>query len=486
MGGAKLHAHHVAELVRRGDLSAYEHVCQILEKIERIEDKVRAYITLIPDIALEKAKEVDRKVEKGKRLGKLAGVVLAIKDVISTKGIPTTCGSLMLQDYIPPYDATAVERAVAEDAIIIGKTNMDEFAMGSTTENSAFGPTFNPWDLSRVPGGSSGGSAAALAAGEADISLGSDTGGSVRCPASFCGVVGLKPTYGLVSRYGLIAYANSLEQIGPLTLCVRDCALLMEVVSGHDPRDSTSIPTEPKKYQDVLEKGVEGLRIGVPEEMIGEGVDPLVAKEVWRAVDTLSELGAVCEETSLPSLEYSLAAYYVIAMSEASSNLARYDGVRYGFRAPDEGMDWSSAYSKTRRLGFGPEVRRRILLGTYALSAGYFDKYYLKAMKVRTLIKRDFDEAFKRFDVLASPTMPILPPKIGEKVADPLSMYMCDIDTVPANLAGIPSISVPCGLVDGLPVGFQAMAPPLGEELLLRVGYALESQVRLYERIPVV
>jgi len=351
--------------------------------------------------------------------------------------------------------------------------------MGSTTEYSYFGPTRNPWDKSRVPGGSSGGSAAAVAALEAPLALGSDTGGSIRCPSSFCSTVGLKPTYGAVSRYGLVSYSNSLEQIGPIAGDVRSCALLMDCISGYDPRDSTSSDRAPKGLVERVEDTPKGLKIGVPRELIGEGVQDAVSKTVWRAVHELDGLGLSYEEVSLPMLKYALASYYIIAMSEASSNLARYDGLRYGFRIPNRSLDWNTVFSKVRRRGFGIEVRRRIILGTYALSAGYFDQYYLKAQKIRTLIRREFDSAFKRFDVLVSPSMPILPFRLGEKLQDPLELYMCDMDTVPANLTGIPSLSVPCGLSRGLPVGLQIMAPPFREDLLFQVGRLVEEEIHV-------
>jgi len=390
----------------------------------------------------------------------------------------------MLEIFVPPYDADVIERVKGEDGIIIGKANMDEFAMGSSTETSYFGPTNNPWDLSRVPGGSSGGSAAAIATDETILAFGADTGGSVRCPASYCSVVGIKPTYGLVSRYGLIAYANSLEQIGPMARDVYDCALFLSIIAGHDPKDSTSVKVAPKDYTEFLKNSVEGFKIGVPKEFFGEGTSGDVEKQAWRGVHKLEELGAHCEETSLPSLEYALATYYIVAMSEASSNLARYDGLRYGYRVDRDDGDWSTVYSKNRRIGFGAEVRRRIILGTYALSAGYYDKYYLKALKIRTLIRRDFENAFKRFNVLVGPTMPIPPFKIGEKIQDPLALYMCDVDTVSANLAGLPAMSVPSGFTDSLPVGMQIIAPPLREDLMLQVAYTFEQNTPHKSRKP--
>jgi aspartyl-tRNA(Asn)/glutamyl-tRNA(Gln) amidotransferase subunit A len=371
-----------------------------------------------------------------------------------------------------------------EDAVIIGKTNMDEFAMGSTTETSYFGPTHNPWNLSKVPGGSSGGSAASIAADESTLALGSDTGGSIRCPASYCSVVGIKSTYGLVSRYGLIAYANSLEQIGPISRNVYDCALFLSVIAGYDSKDSTSVKMEPRDYTKFLRNSVEGFRIGVPTEFFGEGTSETIKKQVWRAIDKLEDLGASCEETSLPTIEYALAAYYIVAMSEASSNLARYDGLRYGYRIDRDDADWSTVYSKNRQIGFGAEVRRRIILGTYALSAGYYDKYYLKALKIRTLIRRDFEQAFKKFDVLIGPTMPVPPFNLGEKIEDPLALYMCDVDTVSANLTGLPAISIPCGFANDLPVGMQILAPPLREDLMLQMAYSFEQNTTCKNQKP--
>jgi aspartyl-tRNA(Asn)/glutamyl-tRNA(Gln) amidotransferase subunit A len=392
----------------------------------------------------------------------------------------------MLKNFVPPYAAAVIERIKREHGVIIGKTNMDEFALGSSTDTRHFGPTRNPWDLSRVPGGSSGGSAACIATDEAILALGTDTGGSIRCPASYCSVVGLKPTYGLVSRYGLIAYANSLEQIGPMAKDVYDCALFLTVIAGHDSKDGTSVKAAPKDYMEFLKDTVKGFKIGVPIEFFGEGTSDEVKKQVWNGIQKLEELGASCEETSLPTLEHSLATYYIIAMSEASSNLARYDGIRYGYRVDKDEGDWTTVYSRNRRIGFGAEVRRRIILGTYALSAGYYNKYYLKALKVRTLIRKDFDEAFKKFDVLIGPTMPFPPFKIGEKIKDPLALYMSDVDTVSANLAGLPAISVPCGFTNGLPIGMQIMAPPLREDLTLQAAYTFEQNTSYRNRKPTV
>jgi len=470
--------------IMAGETTAKECVSSIFERVKEIEDKVHAYLTLTEKHAVEQAAEIDKKIARGRKVGRLAGVAVAVKDVICTKDIPTTCASRMLEKFVPPYDATVIEKMSMEDAVLIGKTNMDEFAMGSSTETSYFDATRNPWDLSRVPGGSSGGSSAAIIADAAILALGSDTGGSIRCPASFCSVTGLKPTYGLVSRYGLIAYANSLEQIGPITKDVYDCALLLSVIAGYDPRDSTSANLKAKDYTMFLKKSVRGIKIGVPKEFFGEGTTKDVAKIVWGGIEKLEALGASYEEISLPSLKYALPAYYLIAMSEASSNLARYDGVRYGYRISEEDLNWNTTFSKDRKVGFGPEVRRRIILGTFALSAGYYDQYYQKALKVRTIIRRDFEKAFKKFDVIIGPTMPIPPFKIGEKIKDPLTLYMCDVDTVPSNLYGGPAISIPCGFSGSLPTGMQIMAQPFREDLILRVSYAFEQNTSYHKHKP--
>jgi len=477
-------AKEIAYKVKSRELTAEELIDLFFERIAEVEGKLHSFVTLLKEQALAEAKEIDAKIRKGEKLGRLAGVPVALKDNLCTRGVPTTCSSRMLKNFIPPYDATVVERLKAEDAVIVGKTNMDEFAMGTTTETSYFGPTRNPWDLRRVPGGSSGGSAASVSACEAALALGSDTGGSVRCPASFCSVVGLKPTYGRVSRYGLIAYANSLEQIGPIAKNASDCALLFNIISGHDPRDSTSIPNREAPHQNV--SGVEGLKIGVPREFFGEGTERAVSKRVWEAIYTLEGLGCEYEEASLPSLEYALSAYYIIAMSEASSNLARYDGVRYGFCIEEEkeSANWATVFAKNRREGFGPEVRRRIILGTYALSAGYFNRYYLRALKVRTLIRKDFERLFKRYDILATPTMPVTPFNIGEKIEDPLELYMCDVDTVTPNLAGIPALSIPCGFKEGLPIGLQLIGPPFSENKLLRIAEVYQENTSFHKENP--
>jgi aspartyl-tRNA(Asn)/glutamyl-tRNA(Gln) amidotransferase subunit A len=482
----ELKAQEILQKIQNKEVTAEECVHAVFERIHKLETIINAFVTLTEEQALKKAKEIDIKISKEKKVGKLAGVSIAIKDAICTHGIFTTCSSRMLENFIPPYDAEVIQRIKHEDGIIVGKTNMDEFAMGSSTETSYFGPTRNPWDPQRVPGGSSGGSAACITTDEAVLSLGTDTGGSIRCPASYCSVVGLKPTYGLVSRYGLIAYANSLEQIGPMAKDVTDCALFLSVIAGHDSKDSTSVDMAPKDYTEYLNNTIEGFRIGVPKEFFGEGTNDVVKKQVWNSINKLEELGATYEETSLPTLEHSLATYYIIAMSEASSNLARFDGLRYGYRVDKDTGDWTSVYSQDRRAGFGAEVRRRIILGTYALSAGYYSKYYLKALKVRTLIRSNFEEAFKNFDVLIGPTMPFPPFKIGEKIADPLALYISDVDTVSANLAGLPAISVPCGFSDGLPIGLQILAPPLREDLLLQTAFTFEQNTDYMNRKPAV
>lgn len=472
-----LTAKEIAHEVKEGGISAKEVVHYFYERLKRVEAKVHAFITLTKELALQTAEQVDAKVQRGENPGKLAGVPVAVKDVICVAHTRTTCASKILENYVPPYDATVITRLKNEGAVIIGKTNMDEFAMGSSTETSAFGPTRNPWDLERVPGGSSGGSAAALASAMAPLALGSDTGGSVRCPASFCGVVGLKPTYGSVSRYGLIAYACSLEQIGPMARTVEDCALLFSIICGRDEHDSTSVPV---KAELNIEKpqNLSGLRLAIPKEFMGEGVHEGVVKTFLEAVDVFKEGGATVEEISMPSVNYALPAYYLIAVSEASSNLARYDGVRYGLRCKEE-ADWSTVYAKTRAKGFGAEVKRRIILGAFALSAGYYGRYYLKALKVRTLIKQEFEKALKNYDALLAPTMPIPPFKIGERITDPLSMYMVDVDTVPVNLAGVPALSIPCGFTEGLPVGLQIIGRFFEENLVFKLGAYFEEETGL-------
>ena len=455
----------ITDVLRRVEESSAEDVA--FEHLEQIrKSKFNTFITVAEDQSLERARLIDSgELKSG---GRLAGVPIAIKDNMSTAGILTTCASHILDGYIPPYDATVVERLYAEGAIVIGKTNMDEFAMGTSTESSYYGPTRNPHNPDCVPGGSSGGSAATVAAGEVAISLGSDTGGSVRCPASFCGVVGLKPTYGAVSRYGLVSYANSLEQIGPIASNVEDVAFLYSIIAGYDPKDSTSVEVDTEIEVDC---DVEGLTIGVPAQYFGEGIDPAVESAVWDGIHHLEGEGATYSEVDMPHTDYALAAYYIIAISEASSNLARFDGMRYGLRTDDK--DWSTTFSDVRALGFGEEVKRRIILGTFALSTGYHDKYYLKALQVRTLVKQDFDLAFMDVDVLIAPTMPMPAFRIGELV-DPLSQYLADVNTVPINLAGVPSVSVPCGSTDGLPIGMQIIGRYFDEPRILGVAAAVE------------
>ena len=468
----------ISDVLRRiKESSAEEVVAEHLEQIRK--SKFNTFITVAEDQSLQRARLIDS--EESESNGRLSGVPIAIKDNISTKGIKTTCASHILDGYIPPYDATVVERLYNEGAIVIGKTNMDEFAMGTSTESSYFGPTRNPYNPDCVPGGSSGGSAATVAAGEVAISLGSDTGGSVRCPASFCGVVGLKPTYGAVSRYGLISYANSLEQIGPMASNVQDLALLYSIIAGYDPKDSTSVDVGTGTGAETGERTgagadtnaeVRGLKIGIPAQYFGEGIDPAVEKAVRNGVHDLEDSGATCTEIDMPHTDYALAAYYIIAMSEASSNLARFDGMRYGLRTEDK--DVITTFSDVRALGFGEEVKRRIILGTFSLSTGYHDRYYLKALKIRTLVKQDFDSAFKDVDVLITPTMPMPAFKIGELV-DPISQYLADVNTVPINLAGVPSVSVPCGSTRGLPIGMQIIGRYFDESRILGVAAAVEA-----------
>ena len=466
----------LAAAVRSGERSARSVVDEHLEAIRSGEPEIHAFNLVLADEALAAADEVDRRVAAGEDPGPLAGVPVALKDNLCTRGVPTTCSSRILEGWLPPYDATVVERLAAAGAVVVGKTNLDEFAMGSSTENSAFGVTRNPLDPTRVPGGSSGGSAAAVAAGFAPLALGSDTGRSIRQPAALCGVVGVKPTYGAVSRYGLVAFASSLDQVGPFARTVSDAALLLEAIGGHDPRDSTSIPEPAPGLTEVLDRGVEGLRIGVIEELSGDGLEGIaddVRSRLGEAASALAAAGATVETTSVPSTVYGLSAYYVIAPAEASSNLARYDGVRYGLRvdAPNAG-DMNTA---TRTAGFGDEVKRRIMLGTYALSAGYYDAYYGKSQKVRTLIVQDFARAYEEFDLLLCPTAPTTAFPIGEKTADPMTMYLNDVCTIPSNLAGHPAMSVPFGVGDdGMPVGVQILAPAMGEPTMFQAAAVLE------------
>ncbi|HUW64819.1 MAG TPA: Asp-tRNA(Asn)/Glu-tRNA(Gln) amidotransferase subunit GatA [Spirochaetia bacterium] len=469
------------DLLVRSEVSAADITRSVLDRVDQVEGRIKAYVTVTAERALAVADEVDKKLAAGEKMGPLAGIPMALKDNMCTRGVRTTCSSRILENFVPPYNATVVEKLAGAGSPVIGKTNLDEFAMGSSTENSAFFTTSNPWNPDLVPGGSSGGSAAAVAAGEAIYALGSDTGGSIRQPASFCGVVGMKPTYGLVSRYGLVAFASSLDQIGPLTRNVTDCALVLQAIAGPDERDSTCAPGPVPNFAAALTGDVRGIRVGVPKEYLAQGVDPRVAGTVQAAIDLLAAMGAEVEETSLPHTSYALPVYYLIAPAEASSNLARYDGVRYGYRAAVTG-DVVDMFMRTRSEGFGAEVKRRIMLGTYALSAGYYDAYYLKALKVRTLIKQDFDRAFERYDVLLTPTSPTLPFKKGERTMDPVAMYLSDICTLAAPLAGIPALSLTCGFVDDLPVGLQLMGPPFGEQTLLRVAHAYEQKAGHWRR----
>jgi len=463
----------LSEKLRRREISAIELTESVIQQIERLEPQIQAYITLTLELAREMAQQAQARLDAGE-WNPLLGIPIAIKDNISTRGVRTTCASRILQNYIPPYDATVTARLKQAGAVILGKTNMDEFAMGSSTEYSAFHPTRNPWDLSRVPGGSSGGSAAAVAAHLTVAALGSDTGGSIRQPAAYCGVVGLKPTYGRVSRYGLIAYASSLDQIGPLTKTVADCALMMNVMAGKDPLDATSVDVLVPDYREALRADVKGLRLGVPREFFAQGVQPEVAQRVRHAIDQLADAGAIVEETSIPMAEYGLPIYYILAPAECSSNLARYDGVRYGLRVGEE-RGHIGMMERTRAEGFGDEVIQRIIIGTYALSAGYYDAYYLKAQKARTLLRQEFDRAMAQFDALLCPTAPTPAFKLGELVSDPLAMKLMDVLTIPVNLTGLPALSVPCGLVDGLPVGLQIIGKPFDELTVLRIGYTYEQ-----------
>lgn len=467
----------LAEKIKGGEVSAREALEAVFRRVEEKEELLHCYVTLDREGAFKRAEEIQKKIQAGEAAGALAGVPVAIKDNLCTAGMRTTCSSRILDNFVPAFSARAVEDLEAAGAVILGKTNMDEFAMGSTTETSAFGVTRNPHDPERVPGGSSGGSAAAVAAGECFFAIGSDTGGSIRQPASFCGVVGLKPTYGTVSRYGLIAYGSSLDQIGPLTRDVRDCAAVLELLATHDKKDSTSIKREDTDFTSALRTDVEGLRIGVPRDYFGEGLDKEVKAAVLKAADTLRDAGADVEEFDLSLVEYAIPTYYTIAAAEASSNLERFDGVKYGYRAEDcQGLH--SMYKKTRSQGFGAEVKRRIMLGSFVLSSGYYDAYYLKALRVKALIKKAFDHAFRKYDVILGPTAPTTAPRLGESLADPMKMYLGDIYTISANLAGLPAMSVPCGKdAGGLPVGLQLIGDCFQEKKLLRAAYAYEQAV---------
>ncbi len=462
-------------LLKKREISSRELTVSVLKRMDEKETSINAYISKTGEIALKQADEADRRFASGEDVSPLNGIPIAIKDNLCTKGIRTTCASGMLENFIPTYNATAVQRIIDDGAVIVGKTNLDEFGMGSSTENSIIGPTRNPINTGYVCGGSSGGSAAAVASGEAIIALGTDTGGSIRQPSAFCGITGIKPTYGRVSRYGLISYASSLDQIGVLGKSAEDCAIMLNSICGHDPRDTTSANIEKPDFTSSLEKGVKGLRAGLPREYFVEGLDKGIRDSVMDAVKLLEKNGMEIEEISLPHASSSISSYYLIATAEASSNLARYDGVKYGYRADTDTDDSVMMYEKTRSRGFGSEVKRRIMLGTYVLSAGYYDAYYLKAQKVRNLIKGDFDRAFKKVDCIITPTTPCLPFKIGEKMADPLQMYLVDIYTVSLNLSGLPGLSVRCGTVDGFPVGMQLIGRPFDEEMILRVASGYEK-----------
>jgi aspartyl-tRNA(Asn)/glutamyl-tRNA(Gln) amidotransferase subunit A len=479
----RLTIHEAHALLKEKKISSVELTRATLKYLESIDGKIRACMRITAEHALENAAAADKAIAEG-RCSPLTGVPAIIKDNMCTRGITTTCCSRMLENFVPPYNAHVIEKLNSVNAVMVGKANMDEFAMGSSTENSAFFTTRNPWNPDCVPGGSSGGSAAAVAADACIYALGSDTGGSIRQPAGFCGVVGLKPTYGRVSRYGLVAFASSLDQIGPLAKDVTDAALVMNVISGHDKRDSTTVQMEVPDYTRVLKQDIKGLRVGVPREYLVEGMQPGVSRAIEAAIEQLEKLGAkVDRDVSLPNTKYGLAAYYILAPSEASANLARYDGVKYGYSYRETTNVWE-AMQKTRQLGFGAEVKRRIMLGTYALSSGYYDAYYLKAQKVRTLIKRDFERAFETYDVLVTPTSPTVAFKIGEKADDPLQMYLSDVCTLPINIAGVPAISIPAGFVDGLPVGLQFIGKHFSEETLLRAAYAYEQATPWHKQKP--
>ena len=464
--------------------SAVEITQEALNRIQIIEPKIHSFLHVTSDRALEQAQQVDAKIAAGEEIGLLAGIPIGIKDNLCTQGIPTTCASRILQNFVPPYESTVTQKLADAGAVMVGKTNLDEFAMGGSTETSAYQLTANPWDASRVPGGSSGGSAAAVAADECVVALGSDTGGSIRQPASFCGIVGMKPTYGLVSRYGLVAFASSLDQVGPLGRSVEDTAILLNAIAGYDPKDATSLKVEVPDYTQFLTPDVKGKKVGVIRETFGDGLDPEVEKAIQGAIAQLKDLGAEIQEISCPRFRYGIAAYYIMAPSEASANLARYDGVRYGARAEDA-ENLMDMYTRTRSEGFGAEVKRRIMIGTYVLSAGYYDAYYLQAQKVRTLIKQDFEQAFSQVDVLVSPTAPTTAFKMGEKTADPLSMYLTDLMTIPVNLAGLPGMSVPCGFdAQGMPIGLQIIGNVLREDQIFQVASAYEQATEWQKHSP--
>lgn len=465
--------------VKNGNISAEDFTAKTLERIQSVDDKLHAFLS-VNDEAIDQAREIDKKIKSGEKVGDCFGMPISIKDNMCIKDSKTTCASKMLENFVAPYDATVITKLKQQDAIFIGKVNMDEFAMGLTTEFSAYGPSKNPWNTEHVPGGSSGGSAVSVSAFECIASLGSDTGGSVRNPASFCSVVGYKPTYGLISRYGLISYANSIEQIGPLTRTVKDTAFMLNIISGLDSNDNTTIDNKNEDYLSGIDSGIEGKKIGIIKEMIGEGIDPAVLSATNDAVSKLESLGAICEEVSLDMVKYSVAAYYTITATEAGSNLARYDNLRYGYDFPLEGYEFNSYISKARR-NFGPEVTRRMIIGGFVPSAGHAGKYFLKALKVKSKLTKEVNEAFKKFDLLIAPTVPILPFKLGEKIDDPVSLFLVDINTVTANLTGKPAISIPYSNSNGLPIGIQLMADSLQDKLLLQAAHALEQTVTLPE-----
>ena len=476
-----LTVHELVEKLKSNELTSEEITKAYIDRINDKEKDVGAFVTLTTDDAEKKASEIDNQRKENEETPQFAGIPIGIKDNLCTKGVKTTCSSKMLENFVSPYDATVVEKLNKEGIISLGKLNMDEFAMGSSTENSAIKITHNPWDLNRVPGGSSGGSAAAVAGDLVPWALGSDTGGSIREPAAFCGVVGLKPTYGLVSRYGLVAFASSLDQVGPITKDVKDNAMLLNIIAGHDEKDSTSYDIEKKDYTKNLEKDIKGMKIGVPKEFFGEGINETVKEQLNKAIETYKKLGAIVEETSLDVAQASLAAYYIIACAEASSNLGRFDGIRYGYRAKDY-TTLKELYVNSRTEGFGDEVKRRIILGTYVLSSGYYDAYYKKAQKVRTYVKNEFDKAFKKYDVLLTPVSPNTAFKIGEKCNNPMEMYLADICTVSINIAGVPAISLPCGVdKEGMPVGMQLIGNRFEEEKILNVAYKFEQEIKFRE-----
>ena len=477
-----LTVHELKEKLDKKELTISEVTEAYVDRIVEKEADVKAFVTPLTDIALEKAKQIEEKVNNGEITSEFAGIPIGIKDNMCTKGVNTTCSSKMLENFVAPYDATVIEKINKEGMINLGKLIMDEFAMGTTTEHSYFKKTYNPWNLNKVPGGSSGGSAAAVAAGMVPWALGSDTGGSIRQPASFCGIVGLKPTYGLVSRYGLIAYASSLDQIGPITKDVKDTALLLNIIAGHDEKDTTSVNIEKKDYTKALKNDVKGLKVGVPKEYFEEGINSEVKQAVLNAIEEYKAMGAIVEEFSLPIAEYALATYYIIADAEASSNLGRFDGIRYGYRTPNY-ENLRDIFVNSRAEGFGDEVKRRILLGTYVLSSGYYDAYYKKAQQVRTLIKNEFDKAFEKYDILITPTAPNVSFDIGSKTSNPLEMYMEDLCTVPINVAGVPAISIPCGLSEnGMPIGMQIIGKHFNEETILNAAYTYEQKVKFRDK----